>query len=242
MPTISSAGHPIGRTDYNMGNFPIFTPREKNTMKTPCFLFFILMIGGHPFFIKNLTAQTVRIGNTTWMSVNLSVDTFRNGDKIPEASTAEAWKKAGEAGLPAWCWAITGDSLAQQRAGRLYNWFAVSDPRKLAPRGWRIPTDSLYIEMMNQLGGQRAAGLQLKAVGAWTEKLTPKLTDFSALPTGFINADGERIGYRRYAYWWTSNESNAFVAWYRGLRYLDDELITGGNRKETGYSVRCVRE
>lgn len=211
-------------------------------MKTNSLLLLIFMIGGHAFFTKNGCAQTVRIGNTTWMSVNLSVDTFRNGDKIPEASTPEAWKKAGEAGQPAWCWATTGDSLAQKRAGRLYNWFAVSDSRKLAPRGWRIPADSLYIDMMNQLGGQTIAGLQLKAVGAWSEELTPKLTDFSALPTGFINADGERVGYGRYAYWWTSNESNALVAWYRGLRYLDHELITGGNRKETGYSVRCVSE
>ncbi|MFM7710855.1 MAG: fibrobacter succinogenes major paralogous domain-containing protein [Ferruginibacter sp.] len=211
-------------------------------MKTVSILLFVLMITGYPLFNQNIRAQTVRIGNTTWMSVNLSVDTFRNGDKIPEASTPEAWKKAGESAKPAWCWAITGDSLAQQRAGRLYNWFAVSDPRKLAPHGWRIPTDSLYIDMMNQIGGQQQAGKQLKAVGAWTEKITYKGTDFSAVPTGFINADGERVGYGRYAYWWTSNESNALVAWYRGLRYLDDELITGGNRKETGYSVRCVRE
>ena len=38
--------------------------------------------------------KTVVIGSQTWMSENLNVSTFRNGDPIPEAKTNEEWKKA----------------------------------------------------------------------------------------------------------------------------------------------------
>jgi hypothetical protein len=37
------------------------------------------------------------------MSQNLAVETFQNGDIIPEAKSNEEWEKAYKAGKPAWC-------------------------------------------------------------------------------------------------------------------------------------------
>jgi uncharacterized protein (TIGR02145 family) len=50
------------------------------------------------------TYKTVVIGSQTWMAENLNVSTFRNGEVIPEAKTAEEWKRAGENKQPAWCY------------------------------------------------------------------------------------------------------------------------------------------
>ena len=47
-------------------------------------------------------AQTVTIGNQVWMTKNLDVSTFSNGEPIPEVKTDEAWKAAGENKEPAW--------------------------------------------------------------------------------------------------------------------------------------------
>ena len=48
--------------------------------------------------------QSVRIGKQVWMTRNLDVSTFRNGDSIPEAKTVGEWKAYTYAQEPAWCY------------------------------------------------------------------------------------------------------------------------------------------
>ena len=48
--------------------------------------------------------ESVRIGNQEWMTRNLDVERFRNGDLIPHAESNEEWKVAGKNGQPAWCY------------------------------------------------------------------------------------------------------------------------------------------
>ncbi|MCK7537523.1 MAG: fibrobacter succinogenes major paralogous domain-containing protein [Marinilabiliales bacterium] len=50
--------------------------------------------------------------------------------------------KAAEAGEPAWCYQENGPKTGGNRYAKLYNWYAVNDPRGLAPEGWRIPTNA----------------------------------------------------------------------------------------------------
>ena len=40
------------------------------------------------------TYPSVIIGDQEWMSKNLDVSTFRNGDPIPQAKTNDEWKSA----------------------------------------------------------------------------------------------------------------------------------------------------
>lgn len=40
--------------------------------------------------------KSIKIGNQYWMSENLNSDHFLNGDKIPEAKTAEEWVSAAK--------------------------------------------------------------------------------------------------------------------------------------------------
>ena len=65
---------------------------------------------------------------------NLDVTTFRNLDRIMEAKTDEEWIKAGEQGIPAWCY-YNNDPANNELFGKLYNWYAVNDKRGLAPEG-----------------------------------------------------------------------------------------------------------
>jgi hypothetical protein len=83
--------------------------------------------------------KTKVIGSRTWMAENLNVDRFKNGDIIPEAKTDEEWRLAGENKQPAWCY-YDGNIKKGKKYGKLYNWYAVSDPRGLAPTGYHIPT------------------------------------------------------------------------------------------------------
>ncbi|MEY5131171.1 MAG: hypothetical protein RL734_1238 [Bacteroidota bacterium] len=82
---------------------------------------------------------TISIGEQTWMMNHLMKTHFNNGDSIPQAQTDIAWKKAGESKMPAWCY-VEGTNKEYM----LYNWYAISDPRGLIPKGWHLPS---YEEM-----------------------------------------------------------------------------------------------
>lgn len=94
--------------------------------------------------------KSVKIGAQTWMAENLNVSTFRNGDPIPEVKTNEEWEKAGKEGKPAWCY-YDNDPVNSSKYGKLYNWFAVNDPRGLAPEGWHIPRVDEWNTLKNYL-------------------------------------------------------------------------------------------
>ena len=50
---------------------------------------------------SEIAFKSVKIGNQEWMSDNLNVDHFRNGDIIPEVKSKDDWKEAGKNGQPA---------------------------------------------------------------------------------------------------------------------------------------------
>jgi uncharacterized protein (TIGR02145 family) len=65
--------------------------------------------------------DSIKIGNQTWMLKNLDVDTFRNGDAIPEVKTEEEWIRAGKKKQPSWCY-YDNDPTNGEKHGKLYNW------------------------------------------------------------------------------------------------------------------------
>jgi uncharacterized protein (TIGR02145 family) len=97
--------------------------------------------------------KSVIIGNQSWMAENLNTSKFRNGDPIPEVKTDEEWAKALKEGRPAWSY-YDNDQKKGAKYGKLYNWYAVNDPRGLAPIGWHIPTDNEWTALTDYLGGE----------------------------------------------------------------------------------------
>lgn len=195
----------------------------------------------------------VQICNQLWMGCNLDVDTYRNGEPIRFAETNAEWKDAGTKKEGAWCYYSNCDSLGQIY-GKLYNWYAVNDPRGLAPEGWHIPSDDEWTELTNCLGGDSIAGGKLKSTGTievgdglWRSpnKGATNETGFSALPGGWrYAADGSFGNLGRNGRWWSVTElyTGDAWSWYR-LMYCDSTYIYGSyHDKEPGYSVRCIRD
>ena len=112
--------------------------------------------------------KEIKIGQQVWTTENLNVDKFRNGEIIPEAKTAAEWHKAGENKQAAWCY-YNNDSSNGTKYGKLYNWYAVNDPRGLAPEGWHIPSDQEWTDLTNYLGGVEQAGAKMKSKEGWLE-------------------------------------------------------------------------
>jgi uncharacterized protein (TIGR02145 family) len=93
------------------------------------------------------TIETIKIGTQTWTKQNLNVTQFRNGDIIPLAKTNKDWKDACASQKPAWCY-YKNNAENGVKYGKLYNWYAVNDPRGLAPLGYHIPSDSEWNKLM----------------------------------------------------------------------------------------------
>lgn len=191
-------------------------------------------------------SKEVTIGKQVWMTQNLNVDKFRNGDPIPEAKTDEEWRKAGENGEPAWCY-YNNNPDNGDRYGKLYNWYAVNDPRGLAPEGWKIPSDEEWSRLADFLGGKSVAGTKMKSTDFWAdyEGKSGNGTNesgFSGLPGGNRNYLGSFDSFGKFGYWWSSTEFSADVAWYRCLNSIDGNVLRLFSNKDYGFSVRCLRD
>ena len=106
--------------------------------------------------------QPLTIGSQVWMLKNLNVDHYRNGDSIPEVTYQDEW---GKLQVGAWCYFWYEPNYCDLY-GKLYNWYAVNDPRGLAPSGWHVPSDDEWSTLSTYLGKESIAGGKLKEIGS----------------------------------------------------------------------------
>ena len=83
--------------------------------------------------------STITINEKTWMTQNLRAKTFQNGDSILFISNSKDWETVNTKSIPAYCFKDF-DSLNEYEHGFYYNYSAILDSRKLAPKGWRLNT------------------------------------------------------------------------------------------------------
>lgn len=185
---------------------------------------------------------TIVIGTQQWMSENLDIAFYRNGDPIPQVSDATAWANLTTG---AWCY-YNNDSTKGGTYGKLYNWYAVNDARGLAPSGWHIPSDAEWTTLETTFGGipGKASG-KMKEAGIlhW---LTPNNegnnnSGWAALPGGFRYTSAAFSDLTLSGYWWTASLNGTNV-WYRNLVYYDGYVYRSSESKVNGFAVRCVRD
>ena len=189
----------------------------------------------------------VTIGNQVWMAKNLNVDKFRNGDPIPHARTKEEWKMAVKKGQPAWSY-YENDPSNGEKIGKLYNWYAVNDPRGLCPVGWHVPSNNEWTQLTDYLGGVKEAVDKIKSTYGWKDDRNgTNESGFNAFPSQRRNLSGNFTNEYNdvYANWWCSTEQDAKKAWMRGISsggFSANNVYVGGFPKAIGISVRCVRD
>ncbi len=184
----------------------------------------------------------IKIGTQIWDADNLSVSTFKNGDRIPQAKTDEAWQNAGTAKKPAWCY-YQNDSIKGKKYGKLYNWYAVNDKRGLAPKNKHISTHEEWKELTTFLAGESVTGAKLKSTEGWKDAGNgTNTTGFSALPGGYRFLNGGFNGLEYFGGWWCSTENYTNSAFFRSIRHDDAGIYTSNYGKEVGFSVRCIKD
>ena len=112
------------------------------------------------------TYKTVKIGDQLWMAENLHSFYFQNGDPIPIVKSKEAWDFAAYTEKPACCY-YENKSENGDKYGLIYNWYAVNDPRGLAPKSWHIPSGDEKDKLIEFVGGIENGLLKLKSISGW---------------------------------------------------------------------------
>jgi uncharacterized protein (TIGR02145 family) len=180
-----------------------------------------------------------KVGNQSWMAENLKTSKFANGDVIPNVSDPSSWKELSRGG---WTW-FKNDKGFDAVAGKLYNGYAVLDPRGLCPYGWRVPTDQDWQNMTDFLGGEQAVGAKIKANFGWSGGGNGTNTSgFNALPGGSRKNNGSDDGAGEFGDWWSSTQSKTGKGWSRNLAATHNMVYRGEFSYKFGFSVRCVKE
>jgi uncharacterized protein (TIGR02145 family) len=187
--------------------------------------------------------NTVSIIGQVWMAENLKTTKYVNGDPIPNVTDSLLWISLATG---AYC-NYNNDTSYVNTYGRLYNWYAVNENRRLAPAGWHLPTSSELITLISNLGGAEFAGGKIKEVGLthWADPNDGATNEsgYTALPGGFRNPDAGFFDIGFSSIWWSASENDAWLAWYYAVWYGGSGLgLADYFSKTGGLSVRCLKD
>ena len=217
--------------------------------------------------------QTVKIGNQWWMAENLKVKRYNNGDSINYVGEVGSFStldstKWNNTTTGAYCIIDNGSNTSQNYQGKmfgfLYNYYSVSDSRKIAPVGWHVPSDADWKILETYLGMNSGdadninwrgdvQGNKLKTYTGW--KMLKAPADYSVWGTnesGFTAIGGSCCMYNGVwgnpgtfytGFWWTSTlNTTSNQPWYRYMDYQKPSVFRFYGPMTYGFSVRCVKD
>jgi len=186
--------------------------------------------------------HTLKIGTQGWLLENLKTTKYRNGDEIANIADGNTWATT-HAG--AYC-NYNNNADNSLLYGRLYNWYAATEGRKIAPTGWHIPSDTEWMTLINFLGGENVSGGKLKEAGQahWA---SPNMgadnsSGFTALPGDYRSFSGWFDFAVSYAYWWSSTPFSTSKAWAVYVNSNYAKVVHFQDDNVFGYSIRCIMD
>jgi uncharacterized protein (TIGR02145 family) len=207
--------------------------------------------------IEGNVYQTVWIGNQEWMAENLRTGSYSNGAAIPNVPDAIAWTQQTSG---AWVH-VSNNSQLESVYGRLYNWYTVTDPRKVCPIGWHVPSNLEWLAAELTLGmspveafvvGNRGVaqnvGGKMKSATApqWIAPNTGATNEsqFTGMPAGYRHGFDQAVFYNigSGAAWWSRTPSSSNLAQARMLVNINGGVSRVNRVRIDGLAVRCVRD
>jgi len=206
--------------------------------------------------------KTVKIGTQVWMTQNLKTTKYNDGTAIPLVADSASWNNLS---TPAYCWYNNDSTTYASTYGALYNWYTV-ETSKLCPTGWHLPTDVEWTTLFNYLvnNGYDITGLvgpgyyrvakSLASTSNWTTSTVSGAvgnTDFPAMrnKTGFNAVTGSLRQSNGHFYpigltcnMWSSTAYSSTNAYHRHLAYNEYYFSQNNYPKNSGFSVRCIKD
>lgn len=208
---------------------------------------------------------TVTIGDRVWMTENLRVTTFNNGDTIRVVRNDSIWAAdVRDQMQPAYAF-FRNDSSTIEPFGNLYSYYVITDERGIAPEGWRVPTEEDW-KSLETAAGMPEGDLDRNGWAGAEQNIAGKLQatdEFAWDQSGGANFTNE-LGFNwvggsiRYAFGgfealaslerfssiWSADEdpANTDNVWRRLARYDRSDIRRHPVPKATAMSIRLVKD
>lgn len=198
----------------------------------------------------------VQIGSQLWMQENLKAIKYQDGSDIPNVTDSATW---GNLTTGAYC-NFHNLSEEGEKYGRLYNYYAVADSRKICPAGWHVPSHSEW-NILEKFLDSTVDTTALAGTGLVIGRILKEDCDtrwqyldttygfnsagFTALCANFRNASGGwslAPDNNHDSTFWTATSYNTGSAWSHGLRWCYSDIYVIFQMKRGGNSVRCIRD
>jgi len=182
------------------------------------------------------TYKTVKIGEQVWMAENLNHKT--NGG----------------------CWAFENRIYYTGVYGYLYDWKTATN---VCPEDYHLPSDKEWEQLAEYISNEKGpylkednqwktVGRLLKADKGWKGNQSnhslpgnyklANFYNFSALPGGSGNSNGEFYNTGYTGSWWSSTPADDSKAKYRYLDFRNDDLFVYPGVKDMRLSIRCIKD
>lgn len=200
---------------------------------------------------------SIIIATQEWMVGNLKTTKYANGDPIPNVTDNNQWYGLSTG---AWSW-YDNNSQYENPGGKLYNWYAATDPRNACPAGWHVPAENewhylgllldadsnLYYVNPSLVESPNAGG-KMKETGTinWDGPNTNATNEsgFTAVGGGFRINGGAFSGIHIQSFFWTSTISpySSSAGWFRHLFYSNGQFERSQGSQKQGNSIRCIKD
>lgn len=174
--------------------------------------------------------KTVVIGTQTWFAENLNYESSNS-------------------------WHYLDDAVNGNIYGRLYTW---ESALTACPNGWHLASDNEWkvMEMFLGMSQEQAdgnfqrsnepfttVGRKLKSISGWFEDGNgDNSSGFIGLPGGYRASNGGYDFLGKDGSFWTSTDYGNLMSNFRQLHYSEDWVFRSNTYKDTGYSVRCMKD
>lgn len=191
------------------------------------------------------TYDTVQVGTQCWTKQSMRVGTQVNGTT----------DMTNDGTIEKYCYSDTASNCTtnhpNQPDGALYQWHeamqysTTEGAQGICPAGWHIPTDGEIYTMENFLDstvndpaatGYRGTDIGTKLKPGGSSGLEWNLAGFRH------SANGSFYSRDSYGYFWSSSEDSASDAWGRRLDSGNVSAYRSLYNKNSGHSVRCIKD
>jgi uncharacterized protein (TIGR02145 family) len=175
--------------------------------------------------------DSVKIGNQEWLVSNLNTSEFQNGEKIFQAKNEKEWILALNEQRAAWCYYKFNE--VNESRGKMYNWYAATDTRLIAPKGWHVANAGEHYTLYKNMNKSAANASK-----------NPKLIEFYNIPPGILrggNCEFYDFDNLNISFLWTSSEINGY-----GQAVIISNNTTEYDNyreffKDSGLYIKCVK-
>jgi uncharacterized protein (TIGR02145 family) len=186
----------------------------------------------------------VEIGGQYWLDQNLKTTKLNDGTPIANVPNVNTfiWTMT-----PAFAW-YNNNIANKETYGALYNYYVV-ETGKVCPAGWHVPTMADWDALVAYLGGVHVTGGKLKEIGTSTW-LSPNTgatnsSGFTARPGGMrFSGSGSDLDLGYSAFLWSTEANPIYPSevYTREMGYFKSRLDKFSVNKNTGASIRCVKD